>query len=186
MAEILDGKAIAAEVRAGRFPIALIDEAVRRTLRIKAALGLFDDPYRGTSVERETRDLLTPAHRQAAREIARHKHNRLPVVDDGALFGIVTRADVVRAFTRTDAESDAGHRGELFDRTLGVVPTEVITISPGAEGRNPCVVSLDGRESRAVPPGGQVRVTRGAAPVRMARLMPFDFYDRIREKFGLL
>lgn len=74
----------------------------------------------------------------------------------------------------------------LFDRTIVVDPTEVITISPGAEGRNPCVVSLDGRESRAVPPGGQVRVTRGAAPVRMARLMPFDFYDRIREKFGLL
>ncbi|HEU4720570.1 MAG TPA: beta-glucosidase BglX [Gemmatimonadaceae bacterium] len=62
---------LAAEVRAGRFPIAVIDEAVRRTLRVKAALGLFEDPYRGTSVERETRELLAPAHRQAAREIAR-------------------------------------------------------------------------------------------------------------------
>jgi NAD+ kinase len=74
----------------------------------------------------------------------------------------------------------------LFNRTIVVDPTEIITIRPGAEGRNPCVVSLDGRESLAVPPGGQVRVTRGAAPVRMARLTPFDFYDRIREKFGLL
>jgi beta-glucosidase len=40
-------------------------------LRIKAALGLFDDPYRGVSVERERRDVLTPQHRAAAREIAR-------------------------------------------------------------------------------------------------------------------
>jgi beta-glucosidase len=62
---------LAAEVRAGRVPMRVVDEAVRRTLRMKVALGLFDDPYRGASVERETRDLLAPAHRQAAREIAR-------------------------------------------------------------------------------------------------------------------
>lgn len=73
----------------------------------------------------------------------------------------------------------------LFNRTIMVDPTEVIRIRPGTTGHNPCVVSLDGRESLAVPPGGEVRVTRGAAPVRMARLNPFDFYDRIREKFGL-
>lgn len=73
----------------------------------------------------------------------------------------------------------------LFNRTIVVDPTEVIRIRPGAEGRNPCVVSLDGRESLPVPPGGEVQVTRGDAPVRMARLRPFDFYDRIREKFGL-
>jgi NAD+ kinase len=73
----------------------------------------------------------------------------------------------------------------LFDRTMVVDPTEVISIRPGSGGRNPCVVSLDGRESLAVPPAGEVRVTRGAAPVRMVRLNPFDFYDRVREKFGL-
>lgn len=73
----------------------------------------------------------------------------------------------------------------LFNRTIVVDPTEVIRIRPGAEGRNPCVVSLDGRESLPVPPGGEVQVTRGDAPVAMVRLNPFDFYDRIREKFGL-
>ena len=30
--------------------------------------------------------------------------NRLPVVEDGKLVGIVTRADLVRAFVRSDAE----------------------------------------------------------------------------------
>lgn len=73
----------------------------------------------------------------------------------------------------------------LFDRTIVVDPTEVIRIRPGAGGRNTCVVSLDGRESQPVPSDGEVRVTRGATPVRMVRLNPFDFYDRIREKFGL-
>lgn len=73
----------------------------------------------------------------------------------------------------------------LFNRTIVVDPTEVIRIRPGAAGHNPCVVSLDGRESVQVPADGEVRVTRGAMPVRMARVHPFDFYERIREKFGL-
>lgn len=36
---------------------------------------------------------------QAAREIARHKHNRLPVVEHGRLVGVVTRIDVLDALT---------------------------------------------------------------------------------------
>ena len=37
-------------VRTGRIPVALVNEAVRRVLRAKAALGLFDDPYHGATV----------------------------------------------------------------------------------------------------------------------------------------
>lgn len=47
---------------------ATIDEAVRRILRIKYRLGLFDKPYTDESLEAKT--LLTPEHRKAAREIA--------------------------------------------------------------------------------------------------------------------
>src|SRR5947208_4099201 len=57
-------------VRAGRISVAVINEAVRRVLRAKAALGLFDDPYHGTSVERERSVLLAPEHRQLARRVA--------------------------------------------------------------------------------------------------------------------
>src|SRR6266567_2923695 len=59
-----------APVRAGRIPIGVVNEAVRRVLRGKAALGLFDDPYHGTSVERERSVLLAPEHRQLARRVA--------------------------------------------------------------------------------------------------------------------
>jgi NAD+ kinase len=72
----------------------------------------------------------------------------------------------------------------LFNRTIVADPDEVIRIRPAVD-HNPCVVSMDGRESLAVPPQGEVRITRGRAPVRMVRLRPFDFYARIREKFGL-
>jgi CBS domain-containing protein len=37
---------------------------------------------------------------EAARVIARRKHNRLPVVEHGRLIGVVTRLDVLEALTR--------------------------------------------------------------------------------------
>jgi beta-glucosidase len=71
MSSTLYRNTLGAEVRAGRFPQSIVDTAVHRILRAKASLGLFDNPYRGASVERERRDLLTPENRSAAREIAR-------------------------------------------------------------------------------------------------------------------
>jgi NAD+ kinase len=71
----------------------------------------------------------------------------------------------------------------LFDRTLVIDPAESLVLQPvGGDG---CVVSLDGRETLPVPAGGSVTVSRGERPVRLARLGPFDFYQRVREKFGL-
>src|SRR5438445_10171203 len=57
-------------VRAGRIPIAVVNEAVRRVLSAKAALGLFDDPYHGATVEPEQAALLAPEHRQPAPRVA--------------------------------------------------------------------------------------------------------------------
>jgi osmotically-inducible protein OsmY len=51
--------------------------------------------------------------------------NRLPVVDDGTLVGIVTRADIVRAFTRTDDEIAEEIREEILARTLWIEPGKV-------------------------------------------------------------
>ncbi|HJQ22189.1 MAG TPA: beta-glucosidase BglX [Gemmatimonadaceae bacterium] len=62
---------LGAAIRAGRFPQAYVDSAVRNILRVKVAMGLFDDPYHGASVQREQRDVLTMENRAAAREVAR-------------------------------------------------------------------------------------------------------------------
>jgi beta-glucosidase len=62
---------IATAVRAGRIPEALIDSAVRRVLRIKYAIGLFDDPFRFSDVARERHYTLAPEHLRASREAAR-------------------------------------------------------------------------------------------------------------------
>ena len=58
-------------VRSGRVPEAVVDEAVRRVLRLKRRLGLFEDPYRYSDASREAATMLTAEHRAAAREVAR-------------------------------------------------------------------------------------------------------------------
>ncbi|MET0392202.1 MAG: beta-glucosidase BglX [Chitinophagaceae bacterium] len=57
-------------VREGKVPIVLVEDAVRRILRKKFEMGLFDDPYRFCNTEREQRELNNPAHTKAAREVA--------------------------------------------------------------------------------------------------------------------
>jgi beta-glucosidase len=62
---------LAALVKAGKVDVKLVDDAVRRVLRVKFALGLFDDPYRYSDVAREKQALANPAHAVAARDVAR-------------------------------------------------------------------------------------------------------------------
>jgi beta-glucosidase len=59
------------EARAGRVPMAVIDSAVRRVLRAKYERGLFDDPYRYSSVARERAVTFAPAFIAQARDMAR-------------------------------------------------------------------------------------------------------------------
>jgi beta-glucosidase len=62
--------ALAGAVRAGTLDAAVLDEAVRRVLRTKFRLGLFDDPFRGAGEDLERQVLLSAEHRALAREVA--------------------------------------------------------------------------------------------------------------------
>jgi beta-glucosidase len=57
-------------VKENKVPVALIDDAVKRILRKKFELGLFDDPYKFCNTEREQKELNNPEHTKAAREMA--------------------------------------------------------------------------------------------------------------------
>ncbi len=57
-------------VQDGRIDESLIDDAVRRILKIKFELGLFDDPYRYSNPERE-KVLLSKENLEASRKVAR-------------------------------------------------------------------------------------------------------------------
>lgn len=60
---------------------------------------------------------------EAAALMTTRKLNRLPVVDDGRLVGIVTRADLVRAYVRSDHELTMTIREEVLLRILWLNPT---------------------------------------------------------------
>jgi beta-glucosidase len=57
-------------VREKKVKLADVDDAVRRVLRKKFELGLFEDPYKFSDPERERQALNNPEHRKAARDIA--------------------------------------------------------------------------------------------------------------------
>jgi CBS domain-containing protein len=63
--------------------------------------------------------------RDAAAMMLKRGVNRLPVVAEGALIGIVTRADLVRAYLRPDAVLEQVIREEVIRGTLWMDPDEI-------------------------------------------------------------
>jgi CBS domain-containing protein len=65
----------------------------------------------------------------AATRMLEEAVNRLPVVDDkGRLVGIVTRADLVRAFVRQDAEIEQEIREDVLERALLLETPKEVTV----------------------------------------------------------
>jgi beta-glucosidase len=129
-------------VRAGKVPVALVDEAVRRVLRAKYKLGLFQDPYRYNDPQRERDSILTPAHIAAAREVARESivllKNERKVLPLSKQLGMIA----VIGPLADDAESALGPWA--------------------AEGRPESVVTVLAGIRHAVSPQTKVRYMKGA------------------------
>jgi len=71
-------------VESGQVPMAVLDASVRRILRLKDAIGLFDDPYRSLDPAREADTSHIAAHDALARDAARRSIVLLK--NDGALL----------------------------------------------------------------------------------------------------
>ena len=85
---------IAGQVRTGKIPESVVDEAVRRILRVKFALGLFEHPY---AAEGPAYD-ATPQRRDLARKVADETMVLLkndPVEGVGALLPLTAKAKKV-------------------------------------------------------------------------------------------
>jgi CBS domain-containing protein len=79
---------------------------------------------------------------EAAALMVARKVNRLPVVDGGKLVGIVTRADLVRAYVRSDDELADTIRSEVLLHILWLDPTLFeVAVSDG-------VATISGRVQR--------------------------------------
>ncbi|MDA3834000.1 MAG: beta-glucosidase BglX, partial [Spirochaetales bacterium] len=83
-------------VEEGSVNESLVDDAVRRILRIKYRLGLFDDPYKYCNPEREKNEILSEENLTAAREVAKKsivllKNNEqlLPLQKSGKTIAVI-------------------------------------------------------------------------------------------------
>lgn len=94
-------------LKEGKITQAQIDLACRRILEAKYKLGLFDDPYRYTDLQRSKTEIFTPANRQVAREIAAQSfvllknNNVLPQKKNGTIALIGPLADAKENMTGT-------------------------------------------------------------------------------------
>jgi NAD+ kinase len=72
----------------------------------------------------------------------------------------------------------------LFSRPLVTAPTSTIMVTVESCASR-ALMSCDGRRTFDLPPGARVTVRRGELPVRVVRLRPRPFTDRLVAKFGL-
>lgn len=83
-------------VEEGKVSESRIDEAVANILRVKYQLGLFDDPFRYSSVEREETEIMKPENIDTARDMARksivllkNENQILPIKDDVETIAVI-------------------------------------------------------------------------------------------------
>ena len=73
----------------------------------------------------------------------------------------------------------------LFARPLVVAPDSLLAVEVLADTGTAAVLWSDGRRTVDVPAGARIEARRGAQPVRLARLRPRPFTDRLVAKLGL-
>lgn len=80
----------------GEVPMAIVDQAVRRVLELKDALGLFENPFRSLDPLVEERSTATPAIKALAREVAtrsivllRNEGGLLPLSRSGQKLALI-------------------------------------------------------------------------------------------------
>lgn len=129
-------------IRSGKVPLAVVDEAVRRVLRVKFALGLFEHPYAEgrevTAAIPEHRPLVRKAAEESLVLLANQPVSGAPILPLGSQVHHVALI------------------GPLAD------DTQTMTGAWGGQNRIPDVVTLkDALEARAKQTGSTVTYTKG-------------------------
>lgn len=95
MADGLYDKYLGQLAQSGKLPMSVLNEAVRRVLRVKFRAGLFERPIY-TDAARERADILTPENRQVARRLAeeslvllKNENDALPLAKSGKKIAVI-------------------------------------------------------------------------------------------------
>ncbi len=119
-------------VGSGAVPVSAVDDAVRRILRVKFQLGLFEHPY--ADEQHESAALLTAENRAAAREIAqksivllRNESNILPLAKSTRKIAVIgplagSKADMLGSWSGKGRATDAVSVIEGIRASTGSAP----------------------------------------------------------------
>lgn len=126
-------------IRNGRVPMEVLDEAVRRILRVKFLTGLFDTPY--VDPQRASQVMLLPEHRAIARQFAqettvllKNKNSLLPFNRDIrkiAVFGPLAyaRSELFGSWTLDGQAEDVTCIADAI-RSVAPAGVEVLQLNP--------------------------------------------------------
>ena len=129
-------------IAAGRLDVSLVDDAVRRVLRLKWDLGLFEDPYRYSDPSREQLEIRTAAHLAKAREVAKksivllkNQDQLLPISKTGKKIGVIgPLADSPADMNGTwSFFGEAGHAVTFLEGIRSVAGEENVEYAAGCE-----------------------------------------------------
>jgi beta-glucosidase len=174
---------LAKAVQAGRVSIDEVDREVLRALAFKRKLGLFAKPYVPEDLEKRVR--LSPAHRAAAREIARKSIVLLK--NDGAVLPIEARTAhrILVTGPLADAAADMlgpwHSRGEARDAitVLAALREHVAAAKNGSTIRYSAGVALDDRGAATA--GDEARIAAAVAAARDSDLVIAVVGERERQ-----
>jgi len=136
------GKDVSAAVRSGQVTQHELNEAVRRVLQAKYRVGLFQDPYRYSDVEREREVTLTADHRAAARDVARrsivllkNQGKVLPLSKSSKTIAVIgtLAADAGSALGSWSADGRKEEAVSVLDGIRRALPSAQVLYARGAE-----------------------------------------------------
>ncbi|MCC7507231.1 MAG: beta-glucosidase BglX [Saprospiraceae bacterium] len=102
----------------GRITQKQIDDAVRRVLWLKFALGLFDDPYRYLDNKRRTETLERPEYRQASRDMA--AESMVLLKNDGGVLPLTPQSPFKKIAIIGPYANSQGNKDYMSFWTLGL------------------------------------------------------------------
>ncbi len=135
-------------VAKGEVPMARLDEAVRRVLQLKEAIGLFADPYRSVSARAERTSVSTPAMLKLSREAG--ARSIVLLKNEGALLPLKKapgRIALIGPFGE-DRQNVVGTWAFMANETLNV------SIAQGLRARGLSVTAVAGSGIEAPLAGG--------------------------------
>jgi beta-glucosidase len=179
----------------GKVSMATLNQAVRRILRIKFRMGLFADPYRSCSSERENKEIRSAENVEAARAVARksivllkNERDILPLSKTGKIIAVIgplahSRREAIGMWA---GPTDTNQVVTLLDGIRAAAPTSKILYAPGCaiEGTDTAgiadAVSIAHKAEVVILNVGESRDMTGEASCRSSLELPGRQSDLVR------